>query len=346
MKHIPINNIAGRLLTAVLLLTLSWSSAQAEEIEMTATFNSNVWGTTARTLDGSETWKVGAVTLSHTVDGGSYSSSITSSGMFKCEYSGTVTFSVPTGCTITAMTITGSGNALSASTGSISGSSWTGSAQSVTLTPGSDGRDVYNFESIVLTYMADLNILASVSGSVATYDFTTSNATPFVDVSLHAKTITAGSQEVYLDGFNASSDPMVQMSMTNMSTYLHMPAGSRLWVQRSSNSSNVYITQVKFTTTSGYPDLTPDGGTYDATTGVWTGSEDQLIFTVNADADIQSIEVTAVELFKLSVSTQGRGKISVNGTELTRSVDPQTGYLVSSTEEYVEAGRGICDDAG
>ena len=255
-----------------------------------------------------------------------------------------MTLAVPSGCTITKVLFTGSGNGLSTTTGTLTtesfGYTWTGSTSSLTLSAGTGDRDEYRIQSISVTLEADLNVLASVSGSVATYDFTT-NAEPFIGVSLGSKTITAGDQEIYL--MVGNEDPTIQQSMTNMATYLNMPANGTIRFQPSDSSSDFYITKVKFNFASGSPSINYSGinGEYDPDTQTWTGRDDQLDIDFIDEANIQSIEVTAVELFKLSVSTQGRGKISVNGTELTRSVDPQTGYLVSSTEEYIEAGSDV-----
>ena len=319
--------------------------AKADTVTATVTFDSSVWGTTDKSFNGSatDTWTSSGVTMAITGDD-TYNSSI-SSGYFYVYYPGNLTFTVPTGCTLTGLTITGSGDAVSASTGTMTanatsgGYTWSGSASTLTLTPGTAGRDYYRFESIVVTYEADLDVLATTTSDGAEYRFHR-NATPFVDASLHAKTITAGIQEMYFDGFSASTDPMIVESPTGSGTYLHMPAGSRLRLQRSESGSGVYVTRASFTYVSGSPDVSADGGEYDSSTGVWTGRESQVIFLFNEDADIQLVQAEAAAYASVRVSTQGRGQTAVDGTNISLESDPN-GNPTGTTTVYVAVGGSL-----
>ena len=328
----------------VLMLVTMLTGAQADTVTTTATFNSSVWGTTYKSFDSSATdsWTNNGVKMAITGDD-TYNSSIDNSGIFYVYYPGNLTFTAPTGCTFTGLTITGSGDAVSASTGTMTanatsgGYTWSGSASTLTLSPGTDGRDFYRFESIVVTYEADLNILATTTSDGAEYRFHR-YATPFVGVSLNAKTITAGSQEMYL--LVGSEDPMIMESPTNGSTYLHMPAGSTMRLQQSENGSNVYITRAAFTCVSGNPDVYADGGEYDSNTGIWTGREEQVDITFNEAADIQLVQVDAAAYAKVSITTYGRGQTAVDGVGIDLEND-LNGNPTGTTTVYVAVGGSV-----
>ena len=343
MKHTRIFNITGRLLLTALLLAATWTGAWADTVQQTVTFNSNAWGTESKTLDGSETWKRGSVTLSNYYDpNDSYYNSITSNGDLEIDYPGSITLEVPSGCTITGVTFEGSGDQLSASiptlTSTNSGYTWSGSTSSLTISSGTTGRDYYRYQSITVTYEANLNTLAATTSAGATYTFN-QNAEAFADASLDGKAIEVGTQQMYFDGFTATSDPMVLINQTNASTYLHMPEGSRLRVERQSGSSSTYITKVLFTFVSGNPDVTADGGTYTQSTNSWEGSEDAVIFLFNEAADIQVVQTEAAEMYTISLSMQGRGTVKV-GDLLLPINDGQGGQTLSGSIK-VKAGSDV-----
>ena len=306
MKKTIITRTIARLAFLLLVFVTMLDTVQAETVQKTVTLNSSTcWGTTYTALTETSSWIVDGVTVTQTppVNYRGYENYVRNGNLEIVGGDGTLTFSVTSGNIVSA-TIVGSTSVaspnLTPSTGSLSSTAtatgtqytWTGSTTSLTLTATglSDGQE-FAYTSIELTLEDDLDNLGTTTDAGATFDFT-QNATFFADASLHAKTIAAGDLELYLDGFMASDDPAIQQAVTNGSTYLHMQSGSRLWVRQ---NADIYINGVQFTTTSGYPDVTPDGGTYDSTTGTWTGQEEQLIFTFNSDADIQIVEVGAGE---------------------------------------------------
>ena len=337
----------ARLAFLLLVFVTMLDTVQAETVQKTVTLNSSTcWGTTYTALTETSSWIVDGVTVTQTppVNYRGYENYVRNGNLEIVGGDGTLTFSVTSGNIVSA-TIVGSTSVaspnLTPSTGSLSSTAtatstqytWTGSTTSLTLTATglSDGQE-FAYTSIELTLEDDLDNLGTTTDAGATFDFT-QNATFFADASLHAKTIAAGDLELYLDSFMASDAPAIQQAVTNGSTYLHMQSGSRLWVRQ---NADIYINGVQFTTTSGYPDVTPDGGTYDSTTGTWTGQEEQLIFTFNSDADIQIVEVEASEAYEVSISSYGRGYTSFNGTRIERE-EQGTTYQANGTF-YMKSG--------
>ena len=328
----------------VLMLVTMLTGAQADTVEKTATFDSSLWGTSSLTLQDGASWTSGEVTMTAGAPDQS-DNNVTSDGKLYMVLSSSLTFAVPEGQTLTKVVLTCSGSFTpTANTGTMtatsSGYQWTGSTSNLVVKFGDEyDRDGFYIDNIVVTYEADLGALTTTTSTGATYDFT-ANATSFVDVSLQAKTITAGIQEMYLDGFQASTDPMITRSPTNGATYLHMPAGSHLWLKKSDSGSNIYITRAVFTYASGTPDVSANGGEYDSSTGIWLGQEDEVIFTFNDGADIQLVQADAAAYAKVSVTTYGRGQTAVDGVGINLEND-LNGNPTGTTTVYVAVGGSL-----
>ena len=318
----------------LLMLVSVLTGMKAESIEDTSTFDSSVWGTGYKTVPDGQYWWNGNVKLT-VGEPGSASNDINSDNNLLVMMSAKLTLTGQTGCYLTKFTITGSGDfALTTNTGTMTavsgGYQWTGRANEVVISCGGDEYDRQEFliQSISVTYEINLDDLATVTGTGTQYDFTSADA--LAGTSLHAKTITGGDVEMYLDGFQASTDPEIQQNMTTAGTFLHMPAGSRLWLQRSDNSSSVYVTKAVFTFVSGSPSISPDGGTYDSSTNTWTGKESQLIFSFNEDADIMLVESEAGSLFQVDITSYGRGTTTYDGTTIERG-ESTNNYMGTAT---------------
>ena len=318
----------------LLMLVSVLTGMKAESIEDTSTFDSSVWGTGYKTVPDGQYWWNGNVKLT-VGEPGSASNDINSDNNLLVMMSAKLTLTGQTGCYLTKFTITGSGDfALTTNTGTMTavsgGYQWTGRANEVVISCGGDEYDRLNYviQSISVTYEINLDDLATVTGTGTQYDFTSADA--LAGTSLHAKTITGGDMEMYLDGFQASTDPEIQQNMTTAGTFLHMPAGSRLWLQRSDNSSSVYVTKAVFTFVSGSPSISPDGGTYDSSTNTWTGKESQLIFSFNEDADIMLVESEAGSLFQVDITSYGRGTTTYDSTTIERG-ESTNNYMGTAT---------------
>ena len=334
MKKLILTRKTGRLALVLLMLVSVLTGMKAEAIEDTSTFDSSVWGTGYKTVPDGQYWWNGNVKLT-VGEPGSASNDITSDNYLLVMMSAKLTLTGQTGCYLTKFTITGHGDfALTTNTGTMTavsgGYQWTGRANEVVISCGGDEYDRldYVIQSISVTYEINLDDLASATNSGAQYVFTSAKA--LVGTSLHAKTISAGTQEMYLDGFMASTDPEIQQSMTSGATYLHMPSGSRLWLLRSDNNSDVNITKATFSFLSGSPSISPDGGTYDSSTNTWTGKESQLIFSFNEDADIMLVESEAGSLFQVDITSYGRGTTTYDGTTIERG-ESTNNYMGTAT---------------
>ena len=327
----------------VLMLVAMITGAKAETITQTATFDSSVWGTGYTTVSDGQYWWNGNVKLQVGAPESS-SNDINYDNNLVVMMSAKLTLTGKAGGYLTKFTITGSGDfELTTDKGTMTavanGYQWEGHEDEVVISCGGDVYDRQDFliQSISVTYEISLDDLASTANSEAQYNFTSADA--LAGTSLHAKTISAGAQEMYLDGFQASDDPVIQQNMTAGGTYLHMPAGSRLWLLRSDNNSNVSITKAVFTFASGSPSISPDGGTYDSSTNTWTGREEQLIFTFNDDADIRMVESEAATLYKVDISTYGRGTTKYGDETITRG-DAETNYNGNATV-YLKDGESL-----
>ena len=334
MKKLILTRTTGRLALVLLMLVSVLTGMKAEAIEDTSTFDSSVWGTGYKTVPDGQYWWNGNVKLT-VGEPGSASNDINGDNNLIVMMSAKLTLTGQTGCYLTKFTITGYGDfALTTNTGTMTavsgGYQWTGRANEVVISCGGDEYDRQDFliQSISVTYEINLDDLASATNSGAQYVFTSAKA--LVGTSLHAKTISAGTQEMYLDGFMASTDPEIQQSMTSGATYLHMPSGSRLWLLRSDNNSDVNITKATFSFLSGSPSISPDGGTYDSSTNTWTGKESQLIFSFNEDADIMLVESEAGSLFQVDITSYGRGTTTYDGTTIERG-ESTNNYMGTAT---------------
>ena len=334
MKKLILTRTTGRLALVLLMLVSVLTGMKAEAIEDTSTFDSSVWGTGYKTVPDGQYWWNGNVKLT-VGEPGSASNDINGDNNLIVMMSAKLTLTGQTGCYLTKFTITGSGDfALTTNTGTMTavsgGYQWTGRANEVVISCGGDEYDRQDFliQSITVTYEINLDDLATVTGTGTQYDFTSADA--LAGTSLHAKTITGGDVEMYLDGFQASTDPEIQQNMTTAGTFLHMPAGSRLWLQRSDNSSSVYVTKAVFTFVSGSPSISPDGGTYDSSTNTWTGKESQLIFSFNEDADIMLVESETGSLFQVDITSYGRGTTTYDGTTIERG-ESTNNYMGTAT---------------
>lgn len=334
MKKLILTRTTGRLALVLLMLVSVLTGMKAEAIEDTSTFDSSVWGTGYKTVPDGQYWWNGNVKLT-VGEPGSASNDINGDNNLIVMMSAKLTLTGQTGCYLTKFTITGYGDfALTTNTGTMTavsgGYQWTGRANEVVISCGGDEYDRQDFliQSISVTYEINLDDLASATNSGAQYVFTSAKA--LVGTSLHAKTISAGTQEMYLDGFMASTDPEIQQSMTSGATYLHMPSGSRLWLLRSDNNSDVNITKATFSFLSGSPSISPDGGTYDSSTHTWTGKESQLIFSFNEDADIMLVESEAGSLFQVDITSYGRGTTTYDGTTIERG-ESTNNYMGTAT---------------
>ena len=306
------------LLCAVLFCMVSWTGAWAETVQRTMTFDSSVWGTTSQSYTTTVEWMANGFTLKLTPSSGdnNYNTGV---GL-EMFYDGTLELQAPSNVNIIAMTIVGepdAGVALSTSSGTLTDVtepgntiktySWTGSASAVTFASNAGESDYFKFNSIEVTYEVSLDALGTSTTNGAIYSFN-QDPNPFLGVSLYAKTITVGNQEMYFDAFGAY-DPMIIQNVDSI-VCLHMPAQSRLRLQRSDSFSDIYITKAEFTFVSGSPSISPDGGTYNSETHMWTGQESQIIFLFNEDTDILMIESEAGLLYNLFITSEGEGSVS------------------------------------
>ena len=330
----------------VLLVTqvvMGTSSAFADTVTGSVTFDSSVWGTTNRQFDNgsTQTWTNYLTLTLNPVTAGD--NCRISGGYLGLYHQSTLEITAPVGCTITGMTIAGSnyGGTPSTTPGSLTSEpgstsyTWTGSSSSVTISTDAGEHDSYDFQSIVVTYETSLDAMATTTSNGAIYSFN-QNPNPFFGVSLYAKTITAGNQEMYFDAFG-SDDPMIMQNLVDSSFYLHMPAQSRLRLQRSDSSSDIYITKAVFTFVSGSPSISPDGGTYNSSTHTWTGQESQIIFLFNEEADIQLIESEAGLLYSLAITSEGGGSVSYTASSGSGTVgaNNSNSFMVNDGEEVM-----------
>ena len=335
-----------RLMLMVLLVTqvvMGTSSAFADTVTGSVTFDSSVWGTTNRQFDNgsTQTWTNYLTLTLNPVTAGD--NCRISGGYLGLYHQSTLEITAPVGCTITGMTIAGSnyGGTPSTTPGSLTSEpgstsyTWTGSSSSVTISTDAGERDSYDFQSIVVTYETSLDVMASTTTNGAIYSFN-QTPNPFLGASLYAKTITAGDQEMYFDAFG-SDDPMIMQNLVDSSFYLHMPAQSRLRLQRSDSSSDIYITKAVFTFVSGSPSISPDGGTYNSSTHTWTGQESQIIFLFNEEADIQLIESEAGLLYSLAITSEGGGSVSYTASSGSGTVgaNNSNSFMVNDGEEVM-----------
>ena len=333
------------LLCAVLFCMVSWTGAWAETVQRTMTFDSSVWGTTSQSYTTTVEWMANGFTLKLTPSSGdnNYNTGV---GL-EMFYDGTLELQAPSNVNIIAMTIVGepdAGVALSTSSGTLTDVtepgntiktySWTGSASAVTFASNAGESDYFKFNSIEVTYEVSLDALGTSTTNGAIYSFN-QDPNPFLGVSLYAKTITVGNQEMYFDAFGAY-DPMIIQNVDSI-VCLHMPAQSRLRLQRSDSFSDIYITKAKFTFVSGSPSISPDGGTYNSDTHTWTGQESQIIFLFNEDTDILMIESEAGLLYNLFITSEGEGSVSFTSSSGSGTVgaNNSNSFKVKEGEEVM-----------
>ena len=147
-----------RLMLMVLLVTqvvMGTSSAFADTVTGSVTFDSSVWGTTNRQFDNgsTQTWTNYLTLTLNPVTAGD--NCHISGGYLGLYYQSTLVITAPVGCTITGMTIAGSnyGGTPSTTPGSLTSEpgstsyTWTGSSSSVTISTDAGERDSYDFQS-------------------------------------------------------------------------------------------------------------------------------------------------------------------------------------------------------